>query len=136
MAAETDPPQPLTGPAEIFTIHPRNQAVLAAMSAVLLLGLAIWYGWQETQNAGLVDLETAPPRELHLLVDINTAEWEEITLLPEVGLAMAQRIVAARQAGGLFRDPQDFSKRIRGVGPKTLEKMAPFMTGWQDATKR
>jgi len=66
-------------------------------------------------------------------VDPNTASWAELTSLPRVGEAMARRIVeyrenlAARAPGQpAFTCPQDL-EAIHGIGPKTIELMAPHL---------
>ena len=39
---------------------------------------------------------------------------------------MAERIVAYREAHGPFAEPSHIV-RVRGVGPKTYEKLAPYL---------
>ena len=59
-------------------------------------------------------------------VDINAATWPELAQLPEVGETLARRIVEARDKGGRFADHQDLL-RVNGIGPRTLERMTPFL---------
>ena len=44
---------------------------------------------------------------------------------------MARRIVDSRQTGGAFRDHDDL-RRVRGIGPRTLEKLKPFLLPMPD----
>jgi competence protein ComEA len=53
-------------------------------------------------------------------VNINTATVEELTQLDRVGTQYAKRIVAYREANGLFASPQDILN-VKGIGQKTWE---------------
>ena len=64
-------------------------------------------------------------------IDINTSRVEELELLPNIGPVRAQAIIDARQARGPFRQPSDLA-RVRGIGPKTIDKLAPFLE-WPSA---
>jgi len=46
--------------------------------------------------------------------------------MPDIGEQLARRIVADRQQNGPFRDLADL-RRVRGIGPKTLEGMRPYL---------
>lgn len=58
--------------------------------------------------------------------NINTASEQELQRLPRVGPAIAARIVAYRQANGRFQRAEAIQE-VRGIGPKTFEKMAPWI---------
>jgi competence protein ComEA len=58
-------------------------------------------------------------------VNVNTASSEELQRLPAVGPVTAQNILAAR-ADRPFRSLADLD-RVKGIGPKTLEKLRPFV---------
>jgi competence protein ComEA len=47
-------------------------------------------------------------------------------LLPGVGESLARRIVESRGALGRFADLDEL-RRVRGIGPKTLERIKPFL---------
>ena len=55
-------------------------------------------------------------------IDINRATVTELDALPGIGPAKAQAIVADREANGPFRSVDDLL-RVKGIGPKMLEKM-------------
>jgi competence protein ComEA len=57
-------------------------------------------------------------------VDVNAASELELTLLPGIGPGLARRIAETRTRVGRFNGPEDLRK-IRGIGPKTLEAMLP-----------
>lgn len=59
-------------------------------------------------------------------IDPNTATADELDRLPRVGPALAERIVAWRDARGPFRTLADFDS-IPGVGPGLLRQVAPHL---------
>lgn len=60
-------------------------------------------------------------------VNINSAGIGELDTIPGIGPALAQRIVDYREQNGLFSSPEDLQE-VSGIGPKTYEKMAPYIT--------
>lgn len=67
------------------------------------------------------------PASLVRLININTASQSELELLPRIGPAMATRIIEYRDQHGPFRRAEDLD-RVKGIGPKTLEKLLPLVT--------
>jgi competence ComEA-like helix-hairpin-helix protein len=59
-------------------------------------------------------------------IDINLATAAELELLPGVGPSLARRLVLARAQHGRFQAPSDLLS-VKGVGPKTLNKLMPFL---------
>lgn len=55
-------------------------------------------------------------------ININTATAAELETLPRIGPKTAAKIIADRETNGPFQDINDFT-RVRGIGPKTLERM-------------
>ena len=53
----------------------------------------------------------------------SAAEWER---LPGIGPSLASRITADRAANGPFGSPEGLL-RVRGIGPRTLERLRPFL---------
>ncbi len=60
------------------------------------------------------------------LININTAGPEELDRIPGVGPAIAQKILEYRSQIGRFTTVDQLMD-IKGIGPKNLEKMRPFV---------
>lgn len=61
------------------------------------------------------------------VVDLNRATAEELMRLPGVGPVLADRIVRSRESQGRFNRVDDL-RRVRGIGPATLERLRPLLT--------
>ncbi|MBT2284334.1 helix-hairpin-helix domain-containing protein [Paenibacillus polymyxa] len=59
-------------------------------------------------------------------IDVNTAPVSKLTELPGIGEKKAQAIVDYRNAHGPFAKVSDLTK-VKGIGIKMLEKMAPYV---------
>jgi competence protein ComEA len=57
---------------------------------------------------------------------VNAAAEAELQTLPGIGPALARRIVEYRAAHGRFQRPGDLAN-VRGIGPATAAKLAPFV---------
>ena len=68
-----------------------------------------------------------PERKIGTLIDLNTASAAALEMLPGIGPTLAQRIVEDRERGGAFASVDDL-QRVRGIGPRTVEKIAPMAT--------
>jgi competence protein ComEA len=70
-------------------------------------------------------------------VNVNTASSEQLQLLPGVGPALAERIIAFREANGPF-EKVDELVAVRGIGEKSLAKLRPYVvtTGETDLTEK
>jgi competence protein ComEA len=55
------------------------------------------------------------------------SDWPEFVALPEIGELLAKRIVEYREKSGPFSSV-DQLQRVRGIGPKTLERLRPFLS--------
>ena len=60
-------------------------------------------------------------------LDVDRASVPEWIRLPGIGPSLAARIVADREARGPFVAPEGLL-RVPGIGPKTLQKIRPFLT--------
>lgn len=60
------------------------------------------------------------------LVRINTATLEEINTLPGIGPALAERIIAYREANGAFASLDDLDQ-VEGIGPDLLAEIAALV---------
>lgn len=59
-------------------------------------------------------------------LDLNAATLEDLQALPRVGPKTAAAILAARQERGRFSQVDDLLE-VRGIGPKTLERLRPLV---------
>lgn len=60
------------------------------------------------------------------VVNVNTATVEQLQLLPGVGPALAERIVAFREANGPFRSAEEL-EAVKGIGEKALDRLRPYL---------
>ncbi len=60
------------------------------------------------------------------LVDPNTSPADSLCLLPGIGPALAARIVAARETGVHFARARDL-QAVRGIGPRTVARLEPYL---------
>jgi competence protein ComEA len=58
-------------------------------------------------------------------IDINTADATQLMRLPGIGPVLSRRIVAER-ANKPFQTVGEL-RRVKGIGPKTLDKITPFV---------
>jgi competence protein ComEA len=124
MSGPSQQPDPPAWPRLI--LRRADQAVLAAVVAVSLLAMAGYWSWQRQLHGRLIDIETAQPIAIDFKIDVNEADWPELALMPNIGELLAKRIVDDRESRGRYRDLADL-RRVRGIGPKTLEGMKPFL---------
>ncbi len=113
-------------PGPRLTLRHADQAAVATLIAGSLAAIGVWCVWQGRLRGRLIDIERAEPIAIDFRIDINRADWPELTLLPNIGEQLAKRIVADRAKRGPFRTLADL-RRVRGIGPRTLEGMAPFL---------
>jgi hypothetical protein len=81
-----------------------------------------------------IQVVAGPGLQVDPRVNPNEARPAELERLPRIGPALAGRIVAYRQerlttmpAGqAVFRTPEDL-QAIKGIGPKTVEQLRPFL---------
>src|SRR5439155_15304212 len=85
-----------------------------------------WWIWQGKLHGRLIDIDRAEPIAIDFKIDVNQADWPELALMPNIGEQIAKRIVADRADRGPFHDLTEL-RRVRGIGPKTLESMKPYL---------
>ena len=110
----------------------RDQAVAAFFLAIALLAIGSHWTWQAAHSRRLIEIDHVQPELAEFKVDINQADWAELALMPGVGEVLAKRIVTDRDANGSFHDHSDL-RRVRGIGPKTLDGMRPYLIPMPDA---
>lgn len=70
------------------------------------------------------DAESDAPREI---VDLNRADASELESLPGIGAALAERIVAVREASGPFASADDLLD-VGGMTQGRLDALLPYIT--------
>jgi competence protein ComEA len=61
--------------------------------------------------------------QVHAAVDINSANEAALRGIKGIGPAKAKAILEERDAHGPFKDPTDLSKRVKGMGGHTVERL-------------
>jgi competence protein ComEA len=59
-------------------------------------------------------------------MNLNTASASQLQRLPRIGPKMAERILTYRTEKGGFKRVSEL-QNVRGIGEKTLEKLAPYL---------
>lgn len=120
-------------PASWLWLNKHDQKFIAVFVAVFLM--LSGYHWATLGGWGMrpIELERLPARQYDFRIDINTASWVEWTQIEGIGEVTAQKIIADREANGAFKSIDDLL-RVKGIGPKTLEKMRPFLRETNDKT--
>lgn len=90
---------------------------LSLLTAVALVGLTL----------AAVAAKAATKKPPLKPVNINVATSEELQQVPGIGPATAAKIIQMRKSYGAFKSVDDL-RAIRGIGPKRLEKMRPYLT--------
>ena len=93
-----------------------------SLAVMLALALLAWKTSADSKSIGRTEstVETAG-----LTIDINTADRREWELMPGIGPTTAGHILEDRRANGPFESLGDLA-RVRGVGPKTIDEIAPY----------
>lgn len=91
----------------------------------MLIGLTILAG-RMMAGRGQAMCDFSPER-----INPNTASMGSLVRLPGIGRARALDIIHYRQVNAQFEtvfESADDLQAIRGIGPKTAEKLAPWLT--------
>jgi competence protein ComEA len=114
---EVQPPAPPPNP----TAHEHMKARFEARTAMLPGANRPAAG-----NTGMTGDSAAASDALVVRMDLNTASAPALQQLPGIGPALSGRILAYRQSHGPFAEVADIT-RVRGIGPKTLERITPML---------
>jgi len=112
-----------------------RRADQATVAVLVLVGLAATMGWWIEQGGlqgRMIEVERAAPQTAQFQVDINQADWPELAELPGIGQTLAHRIVDSRRTAGPYLDHDDLRRRVRGIGPRTLESIRPYLLPMPD----
>src|SRR5712691_5261889 len=113
-------------PASWLWLTKHDQTFVAVCVAVFLA--LTGYHWAKLGGWGMQPLEVdrLPARQYDFRIDINSASWVEWTQIEGIGEVTANKIISDREAKGPFRNINDLL-RVKGIGPKTLEKLRPYL---------
>ena len=106
--------------------HPRwllrraDQIAVAGLVAAALALTAVWWFFLGGGTGSLIEIDRAEPLAARFEVDVNTADAPELMQLPGIGPTLARRMIESRDSAGPFTNQIDL-RRVRGIGPKTLE---------------
>lgn len=103
-----------------------DQAAAAVVLIVALAALGSHWGYQHWRRSKLIEIDRSGPLHVQFQLDINEADWPEFCLLPGIGETLAKRIVDYRRDNGPFSD-LDSLRDVRGIGPKTLNGIKPYL---------
>jgi competence protein ComEA len=110
-----------------FWLTRLDQFVLALLLTILSI-LSIVY-WIRLTNWGTapIEIDRLEARKYEFRFDVNSATWVEFGQLEGIGDSLAHRIVEDRERNGPFSSVDDL-QRVKGIGPKTIERIRPFLT--------
>ena len=83
-----------------------------------------------SKRKGLNSSESSTENDSKLqteIININTAKKQNLVKLPKIGTVTAERIIRFCDDYGPFKSFDDLLK-VKGIGPKTLEKLEPQIT--------
>lgn len=101
---------------------PKPPHLPLALLAATVLVLIVYRGYGPRFTARPTD--HLPPAVA--AVDLNAADKAELLQIPGVGPTLADAILTHREAAGRFDRVDDLSG-VRGIGPKTLDKLRPWV---------
>jgi len=105
----------------------RDQGSLLALVSSLLVLMACYWFYHGGHRGDLIEIDRASPLQARFQVDINRADWPEMIQLPGIGETLARRVIVERSENGPFRAVDDLT-RVNGIGPRTLERMRPYLS--------
>ncbi len=103
-----------------------DQAAIGALTLVAIISLGLYWLAQGGANGKLIEIDRVPRSTAAFTIDVNEADWPEISQLPGIGEVLARRIVDSRATEGRYIDLDEL-QRVRGIGPKTLERIKPYL---------
>ena len=107
-------------------LRPSDQKVIGVLALVMLVLMTVH--WARLSGWGLspVEIERHPSQQFEYRIDVNSATWVEWAQLDGIGDVLARRIVEDRKRNGRF-DTVDSLTRVKGIGPKTLDRIRPWL---------
>lgn len=109
-----------------WALRRADQAMVAGCVALGLIAMSLYWLSHAGTEHRLMEIEPLDPRPVPFIVDVNEADWPELTQIPGIGESLARRIVERRGEIGAFRDLDELDD-VQGIGPRTLERMRPYL---------
>jgi competence protein ComEA len=118
-----------------FWLTRSDQLIFGLLSFVALALMGVY--WVRLSNWGTrtVEIERLPARQEEFRIDANSATWVEWGQINGIGDGLARRIVADREENGPFQSVDDL-RRVKGIGPKTLEHLRPWVRINEEAAEQ
>ncbi|WP_310821223.1 ComEA family DNA-binding protein [Stratiformator vulcanicus] len=120
------PPDTDRPPPAFLGLIDSDVRVLIVAGTVLLIAITISSGRLSDWGRHAIEIERMESVSPEYRIDVNRAHWVELIQLEGIGETLARRIVEERETGGPFRTADDL-KRVRGIGPATVEKIRPHV---------
>jgi competence protein ComEA len=121
-APDRDDPQ-----ATVLGITRGDRLVIAVLVAASLVLMAAHWTRLSGWGTRPIEIDRIPRTPVGFRLDLNTTNWVELSQLEGIGPTLAQRIIADRKQNGPFADVEDLV-RVRGIGPKTIVRLKPWLT--------
>lgn len=99
---------------------------LIAFAAMIGLGASA-LSERTTPQRWAAESAADPGASVETRFDLNSATVAQLQALPTIGPKRAEAIIADREANGPFRSIEDLD-RVRGIGPKTVERIRRYLT--------
>lgn len=119
-------PPPSSGLAALFGFSRSDQWFLGLVCTIGLLALVVFTARLQGWGDSPLRFDHSHDNSYRFQIDINRATWIEWAQLEGLGEKLAREIVADRQANGPFRNADDLI-RVKGIGPKNLERFRPWL---------
>jgi competence protein ComEA len=126
------PSPPAAGPPSDETVESHfwltrsDQLIFGLLSLVAIVLLIVHWIRLSHWGTQTVEIERLPARQAEFRLDANAATWVEWSQIQGIGDGLARRIVADREQNGPFSSVDDLG-RVKGIGPKTLEHLRPWV---------
>lgn len=116
-----------TGTWATLWLTDRDVAVFTALAFLVFVLLVA--RWVQLSGWGSHEIEIGRLTSIahHQQLDLNEATWVELAQLEGIGEALAGRIIEDRETHGLFHTVDELD-RVKGIGPKMLDRLRPYLT--------
>lgn len=117
-----------------LTRDERRALVFAAavvMTGVCLKGMAYQTPKAVSSRVASSQKVSKTKKSTSAVADVNKATAEELVAVKGIGPSLAAAIIDARSRGA-FRSIEDLD-RVKGIGPKKLEALRPYLRVYADA---